>query len=93
MQIAETDTRDTVHTTINRTSMTASSTSNDCLEMVHVDRDRHLLAALRRGGETAAECLVGLYGDRAYRLAIGITNSAQDAEEVSGETTSLVAPS
>jgi RNA polymerase sigma-70 factor (ECF subfamily) len=61
--------------------MTASSAPNGRLDLAHVDRDRHLLAALRRRDETAAECLVGLYGDRAYRLAIGITSNAQDAEE------------
>ena len=40
-----------------------------------------LLAALRRRDRTAAECLVARYGDRAYRLAMGITRNAQDAEE------------
>jgi RNA polymerase sigma-70 factor, ECF subfamily len=43
--------------------------------------DRHLLAALRRGDHTAAESLVARYGSRAYRLAMGITRNAQDAEE------------
>jgi RNA polymerase sigma-70 factor, ECF subfamily len=45
------------------------------------DRDGQLLQALRRGDPTAAECLVARYGDRAYRLASGITRSAPDAEE------------
>jgi RNA polymerase sigma-70 factor, ECF subfamily len=46
-----------------------------------VDRDGELLGALRRRDRTAAECLVADYGDRAYRLAKGITRNAQDAEE------------
>jgi RNA polymerase sigma-70 factor, ECF subfamily len=45
------------------------------------DPDRDLLAALRRQDGMAAEVLVGRYGNRAYRLAIGITRNAQDAEE------------
>ena len=50
-------------------------------DLTHVDPDRHLLAALRRGDHTAAESLVARYGGRAYRLAMGITRNAQDAEE------------
>jgi RNA polymerase sigma-70 factor (ECF subfamily) len=46
-----------------------------------VDRDGELLHALRQGEPTAAERLVATYGDRAYRLAIGITGNGQDAEE------------
>lgn len=46
-----------------------------------VDRDWPLVAALRRRDPTAAERLVATYGDRAYRLAIRITGSRQDAEE------------
>jgi len=46
-----------------------------------VDPDRHLLAALRRGDQAGAESLVARYGSRAYRLAMGITRNAQDAEE------------
>src|SRR5216683_7406360 len=45
------------------------------------DRDDSLVAALRRGEPTAAEDLVAAYGDRASRLARGITGNAQDAEE------------
>jgi len=48
---------------------------------IRVDRDAKLLAALRRRDRTAAECLVAHYGSRAYRLAMGITRNAQDAEE------------
>ena len=47
-----------------------------------VDRDRQLVEALRRGEPAATEHLVATYGDRAYRLARGITGNAQDAEEV-----------
>jgi RNA polymerase sigma-70 factor (ECF subfamily) len=46
-----------------------------------VDRDAALLQALRRGDAGAAERLVVRYGDRAYRLAVGITRNAADAEE------------
>lgn len=46
------------------------------------DRDLDLIAALRRREPTAAERLVATYGDRAYRLAVGITGNRQDAEEV-----------
>src|SRR5262245_54517748 len=45
------------------------------------DRDRPLVAALRRGDPTAADDLVAAYGDRAGRLATRITRNAQDAEE------------
>jgi RNA polymerase sigma-70 factor (ECF subfamily) len=47
-----------------------------------LNRARQLVEALRRREPTAAERLVDAYGDRAYRLAIGITGTAQDAEEV-----------
>src|SRR2546425_565553 len=46
------------------------------------DRDRELVEALRLHEPTAAERLVATYGDRAYRLARGITGNAEDAEEV-----------
>jgi RNA polymerase sigma-70 factor (ECF subfamily) len=39
------------------------------------------LPALQGGDPLAAERLVANYGDRAYRLAIGITRNAQDAED------------
>ena len=45
------------------------------------DRDWRLVEALRRREATAAERLVATFGDRAYRLAIGITGNQQDAEE------------
>ena len=47
-----------------------------------LDRDWDLLAVLREREPTAAETLINAYGDRAYRLASGITGSHQDAEEV-----------
>jgi len=47
------------------------------------DRDWGLVEALRQGEATAAECLVATFGDRAYRLAIGITGNQEDAEEPS----------
>jgi RNA polymerase sigma-70 factor, ECF subfamily len=46
------------------------------------DRDGALLAALREGTPDAAERLLAVYGDRVYRLAVSITGSAPDAEEV-----------
>jgi RNA polymerase sigma-70 factor, ECF subfamily len=46
-----------------------------------IDRDTELLDALRRRDATAAERLVSAFGDRAYRLAIGMTGNQQDAEE------------
>jgi RNA polymerase sigma-70 factor, ECF subfamily len=46
------------------------------------DRDAHLVAALQRRDADAAERLVTTYQGRAYRLAIGITANAEDAEEV-----------
>src|SRR2546422_130800 len=45
------------------------------------DRDWRLVEALRQGEATAGECLVATFGDRAYRLAIGITGNQEDAEE------------
>jgi RNA polymerase sigma-70 factor, ECF subfamily len=45
------------------------------------DRDWRLVDALRRHDATAAERLVAAFGDRAYRLAIGITGNRQDAED------------
>ena len=49
---------------------------------VAVDRDAMLVAQLRRREPGAAEELVGTYGDRVYRLAVRITGSPSDAEEV-----------
>jgi RNA polymerase sigma-70 factor (ECF subfamily) len=46
------------------------------------ERDLDLVQALQRRDPTAAERLVSTYGDRAHRLAAGITGNGQDAEEV-----------
>jgi len=51
-----------------------------------IDPDAALLAQLRRGEERAAEALVGAYGDRVYRLALRITGTPSDAEEVVQDT-------
>ena len=48
----------------------------------HADRDHDLLDALRRREPMAVERLVTTYGERAYRLASGITGNGSDAEEV-----------
>ena len=45
------------------------------------DRDGQMLDALRRRDADAAERLVATYQSRAYRLAVGITANAEDAEE------------
>ena len=46
------------------------------------DRDAELVDALRRRDTDAAERLFLTYQTRAYRLAVRITNSTEDAEEV-----------
>src|SRR3989475_11008225 len=56
-------------------------TSDQAAHPARVDRDRQLVEALRRREPAAAELLVATYGDRAYRLAIGIAGSARGAEE------------
>ena len=55
------------------------------ISVVHercADQDAELVEALRQHEPTAAERLVARYGDRAYRLAVGITGNVQDAEEI-----------
>jgi RNA polymerase sigma-70 factor (ECF subfamily) len=47
-----------------------------------LNRDTPLLEALRCGEPTAVERHIATYGDRAYRLASGITGTTADAEEV-----------
>ena len=49
---------------------------------MRIDRDDLLVKALQRREPAAAERLVASYGDRAYRLAVGIAGNARDAEEV-----------
>jgi RNA polymerase sigma-70 factor, ECF subfamily len=46
------------------------------------DRDAALVEALRREDPAAMEQLVETYADRVYRLAVRITGSNEDAEEV-----------
>jgi RNA polymerase sigma-70 factor (ECF subfamily) len=46
------------------------------------DPDAALVDRLRREDPQAAETLVETYGDRVYRLAVRITGSNEDAEEV-----------
>jgi RNA polymerase sigma-70 factor (ECF subfamily) len=46
------------------------------------DRDRGLVNELRRRDAEAAERLITTYQSRAYRLAVGVTANAEDAEEV-----------
>lgn len=46
------------------------------------DGDAALVEALRREDPEAPELLVETYGDRVYRLALRITGSNEDAEEV-----------
>src|SRR6266436_4253566 len=43
-----------------------------------IDPDAALVAQLRRADAGAVEALVGVYGDRVYRLAISITANAAD---------------
>lgn len=47
-----------------------------------VDPDARLVEGLRREDAEAMEQLVERYGDRVYRLAVRITGSNEDAEEV-----------
>jgi RNA polymerase sigma-70 factor (ECF subfamily) len=46
-----------------------------------LDADHELVTALRQHESTAAEALITAYGGRAYRLALRITGSEQDAAE------------
>lgn len=47
-----------------------------------IDPDAALVQALRNDDPGAVEALVNAFGDRVYRLAIRITGSNEDAEEV-----------
>jgi RNA polymerase sigma-70 factor, ECF subfamily len=47
-----------------------------------VDVDRRLVESLRLGESSAVEQLIAVYGNRAYRLAIRISGSERDAEEI-----------
>ena len=46
-----------------------------------VEASDELRVALERRDPSGAEQLVAQFGDRAYRLAIGITGNPEDAEE------------
>jgi RNA polymerase sigma-70 factor (ECF subfamily) len=61
---------------------TTAEHTDDHRNPPRVDRDRELIEALRRRDPRAAEDLLEVYGDRAYRLAVRITRASQDAEEV-----------
>lgn len=52
------------------------------MDSTKVDGDAALVEALRREEPEAPELLVETYGDRVYRLALRITGSNEDAEEV-----------
>jgi RNA polymerase sigma-70 factor (ECF subfamily) len=52
------------------------------MDSTKVDSDAALVEALRRDDPEAPELLVETYGDRVYRLALRITGSNEDAEEV-----------
>jgi RNA polymerase sigma-70 factor, ECF subfamily len=52
------------------------------MDSTKVDGDAALVEALRREDPEAPELLVETYGDRVYRLALRITGSNEDAEEV-----------
>jgi RNA polymerase sigma-70 factor, ECF subfamily len=52
------------------------------MDRTKVDGDAALVEALRREDPEAPELLVETYGDRVYRLALRITGSNEDAEEV-----------
>jgi len=60
---------------------TVTDMSRTC-RRVTVDRDADLAERLCRHEAGATEALVAVYGDRVYRLAIGITGNRSDAEEV-----------
>ena len=52
------------------------------MSIVRADPDAGLVEALRRDDAEAVEQLVERYADRVYRLAVRITSSREDAEEV-----------
>ncbi len=52
------------------------------MDRIKADGDAALVEALRREDPEAPELLVETYGDRVYRLALRITGSNEDAEEV-----------
>ena len=63
-----------------RTYSPGPTDEHAAVERAH--RDGELLASLRRRDEHALETLSKRYGDRTYRLAMRITRSPRDAEEI-----------
>ena len=63
-------------------AIAARSSPLGVVPLARVDRDRVLVEALRRREPTAAERLITTYAAPAYRLAVRITGSAPDAEDV-----------
>ena len=61
------------------------------VDPARVDTDAALVDALRREDPDAAERLLDRYGDRVYRLAVRITGSNEDAEEVTQDALWTVA--
>ena len=61
------------------------------VDPVRVDTAAVLVDALRREDPDAAERLLDRYGDRVYRLAVRITGSNEDAEEVTQDALWTVA--
>jgi RNA polymerase sigma-70 factor (ECF subfamily) len=55
---------------------------NDSAGTCALETDASLLGRLTRGDVSALEMLMHRYSDRIYRLALGITRNAADAEEV-----------
>lgn len=55
--------------------------TNTTYSNLAIDRDADLIQALRVGDPAAAERLVYVFADRAYRLALAITGNQPDAEE------------
>ena len=68
-----------------------SATGEPTVDPVRVDTDAALVDALRREDPDAAERLLDRYGDRVYRLALRITGSNEDAEEVTQDALWTVA--
>jgi RNA polymerase sigma-70 factor, ECF subfamily len=71
-----------VSSTENRRGRPISGSSHGPMRIGRNDRDGRLVESLRLREAGAAERLVTAYHSRAYRLAIGITANAEDAEEV-----------
>ena len=75
-----------VSSTENRRGRPIRGSSHGPMRIGRNDRDGRLVESLRLREDGAAERLVTAYHSRAYRLAIGITANAEDAEEVVQES-------